>query len=61
MIATMEISEEIAEKLGYSSIHQFTRRFSATVGFPPGEFRQRQVEAAQHRYGIVPEDGGPVV
>ncbi|MBD2844201.1 AraC family transcriptional regulator [Paenibacillus sp. IB182496] len=36
-----ESMERIAERMGYSSIHHFSRNFKATTGLTPGEFRQQ--------------------
>jgi AraC-like DNA-binding protein len=51
----------VADRLGYASIHHFTRRFSAVVGMPPGAFRQSQNQSADQRTELISEDGGPVV
>lgn len=53
--------KQIADDLGYTSIHHFTRRFTAIVGMPPGEFRKQQIHSARLRSQAISADGGPVV
>ena len=53
--------KQIADRMGYSSIHQFTRRFTATVGMPPGEYRKQQLNLSTQRIQAAVQDGGPVV
>jgi AraC-like DNA-binding protein len=36
--------EAVAEKLGYSSVHYFSRNFKALTGRTPSEFKQRNQE-----------------
>jgi len=33
--------KQIAGRLGYESVHYFTRQFHASTGLPPGEYRKR--------------------
>lgn len=53
--------KQIATDLGYTTIHHFTRRFTAVVGMPPGEFRKQQHLAAAQRTQAISEDGGPII
>ncbi|HCD34492.1 MAG TPA: hypothetical protein DER01_18935 [Phycisphaerales bacterium] len=53
--------KHIADKMGYTSIHHFTRRFTAVVGLPPGEFRKQQQAISTQRIKANSDDGGPVV
>jgi AraC-like DNA-binding protein len=52
--------KQVAEQMGYATIHQFTRRFTAVVGIPPGEFRKQQLQVDAQRVRVVSTDGGPV-
>ncbi|MEO7718932.1 MAG: AraC family transcriptional regulator [Capsulimonas sp.] len=33
--------KQIADRLGYESVHYFTRQFRSAAGLPPGEYRKR--------------------
>lgn len=62
LLCTSEMSlKQIAERMGYNSIHHFTRRFTTAVGMPPGEFRKQQLNLSNHRIEARSKDGGPVV
>ncbi|WP_248926213.1 helix-turn-helix transcriptional regulator [Paenibacillus hamazuiensis] len=44
LLLEAETVEEVAEKLGYTSIHYFSRNFKSVTGLTPSEFRQQSVE-----------------
>ena len=35
---------EVASRVGYQSVNSFIRNFKRFTGYPPGEFRKKQIE-----------------
>lgn len=51
---------DVADALGFSSIHHFTKLFTAVVGIPPSEYRMRLSDKTAQRRVARVEHGGPV-
>jgi AraC-like DNA-binding protein len=47
--------KEIAEVIGYSSVHEFSRHFKAQVGLPPGKWRENSQHHVREDVCINPE------